>query len=137
MLPSYQNEKPSSEFKVFCFTFHHLSAQTEFLICCGLVFLFYLLYGYYAELIFTFDGISGWYITLYQFLLYTLFGLIENIKSKRHVPIKIYLLLAFLTLGTMVSYNFHECYHDNVLNLFLGPFKLLIGASQLSHTNYF
>jgi hypothetical protein len=105
MLPTYQNEKPAREFKVFCFTFHHLSPQTEFLICCGLVYFFFLLYGYFAELIFTFEGISGWYITLYQFFLYALFGLAENVKRQRNVPMKIYLLLAFLTLGTMVNFN--------------------------------
>lgn len=103
MLPSYQNDKPTSDFRVFCFKFQHLKAETEFMICCGLVFLFYLLYGYFAELIFTFEGISGWYITLVQFLYYTLFGLAENVNRQRSVPLKIYLLLAFLTLGTMVS----------------------------------
>jgi hypothetical protein len=66
------------------------------------VFLFYLIYGYFAELIFTFEGISGWYITLVQFFYYTLFGLYENTQRQRSVPLQIYLLLAFLTLGTMV-----------------------------------
>lgn len=102
MLPTHKNEKPSNELKVLCFTIRNLSDQAQFLICCGLVFLFYLFYGYFAELIFTFDGISGWYITLVQFLFYTIFGLFENVKRERTVPIKIYLLLAFLTLGTMV-----------------------------------
>jgi hypothetical protein len=37
-----------------------------------------------------------------QFLFYTIFGLFENVGRERQVPIKIYLLLAFLTLGTMV-----------------------------------
>jgi hypothetical protein len=106
MLPTHRNEKSQNEFKVFCFTFRHLSQRSEFLICCGLVFLFYLVYGYFAELIFTFEGISGWYITLIQFFFYTLFGLWENTQRQRSVPLQIYLLLAFLTLGTMVMNDF-------------------------------
>lgn len=104
MLPTHKNETTS--LKVLCFTFRHLSPKAEFLICCGLVFVFYLIYGYFAELIFTFEGVSGWYITLVQFFYYTLFGLFENARRARTVPINIYLLLAFLTLGTMVSLNF-------------------------------
>lgn len=53
-------------------------------------------------MIFTLDGVSGWYITLVQFFFYTLFGSYENLKRERSVPLKIYFLLAFLTLGTMV-----------------------------------
>lgn len=102
MLPIHKNEKPTSNLKVLCFTFSNLSPKSEFLVCCALVFLFYLVYGYIAELIFTLDGVSGWYITLVQFLCYTTFGLFENARRERNVPIKIYLLLAFLTLGTMV-----------------------------------
>jgi hypothetical protein len=103
MLPTHRNEKSSNELRVLCFKFRHLSPKAEFLICCGLVFLFYLIYGYLAELIFTYHGMSGWYITLVQFFFYSLFGLYENAKRTRSVPIKIYLLLAFLTLGTMAS----------------------------------
>lgn len=102
MLPTYKNEKTSSSLKVLCFTLNNLSPTSEFLICCALVFVLFLIYGYFAELIFTLDGVSGWYITLVQFLFYTVFGLCENVGRERSVPIKIYLLLAFLTLGTMV-----------------------------------
>lgn len=138
MLPTYQNEKPASEFRVFCFTFRHLSAEAEFLICCGLVFLFYLLYGYFAELIFTFEGISGWYITLVQFLYYTIFGLAENVRRQRTVPIKIYLLLAFLTLGTMVSIRgkINETRHDRTITLFTGLIKFLIRTFKLPDANH-
>lgn len=105
MLPTYNNEKPTSNLKVLCFAFNHLSPKSEFLLCCALVFLFYLIYGYLAELIFTLEGISGWYITLVQFLLYATFGLFENARRERSVPLRIYFLLAFLTLGTMVRAN--------------------------------
>lgn len=103
MLPTHKNEKLTNDFQVLCFTFRNLSAKTEFLICCGLVFVYYLIYGYLAELIFTLEGVSGLYITLVQFLFYTIFGLFENARRERTVPIKIYFLLAFLTLGTMAS----------------------------------
>lgn len=102
MLPTHKNEKTQSTLKVLCFSFNNLSPKAEFLTCCALVFLFYLIYGYLAELIFTLDGVSGWYITLVQFLFYTIFGLFENARRERNVPLKIYFLLAFLTLGTMV-----------------------------------
>jgi solute carrier family 35 (adenosine 3'-phospho 5'-phosphosulfate transporter), member B3 len=103
MLPTHRNEKTTSDFKVLCFTLKDLSPKSEFLVCCALVFVYYLIYGYFAELIFTYKGVSGWYITLVQFLYYTIFGLYENVGRARSVPLKIYFLLAFLTLGTMVS----------------------------------
>lgn len=59
----------------------------------------------YQELIFTLDGFRpfGWYLTLIQFGYYTVFGWIEcRIRNiSRKIPIRNYLLLAFLTLGTM------------------------------------
>lgn len=103
MLPTHKNDTPKSNLKIFCFAIENLSAKSEFLICCALVFLFYLIYGYIAELIFTLEGVSGWFITLIQFFFYALFGIIENAGKTRAVPMKIYSLLAFLTLGTMVS----------------------------------
>lgn len=57
------------------------------------------------ELIFTLDGIQpfGWYLTLIQFGYYTIFGWVEcRIRGvTRKIPLGTYLLLAFLTLGTM------------------------------------
>lgn len=135
MLPTHKGD--TATLKVLCFTFRHLSPKAEFLICCALVFVFYLIYGYFAELIFTFEGVSGWYITLVQFFFYTLFGLFENVKRTRSVPINIYLLLAFLTLGTMVScknWNY-DCWRFNDFSL-SGTFKLLFRISQLSHANH-
>lgn len=102
MLPTHKNDKSANDIKVLCFTIRNLSPKSEFLICCALVFVLFLVYGYFAELIFTLDGVSGWYITLVQFFYYAFFGLYENARRTRSVPIKIYLLLAFLTLGTMV-----------------------------------
>jgi UAA transporter family len=137
MLPTHRNEKPSNDLKVLCFTFRNLSPKSEFFVCCALVFLFYLIYGYFAELIFTLEGVSGWYITLVQFLFYTIFGVFENLNRERSVPLKIYFLLAFLTLGTMVIRNM-TFQNDDVLTVSscLGSLKLLIRIPQLSDANH-
>ncbi|CRK97914.1 CLUMA_CG011289, isoform A [Clunio marinus] len=126
MLPTHNKEKQSpNSLKVLCFTFTHLSPKAEFLIACGLVFVFYLIYGYFAELIFTLDGVSGWYITLVQFLYYTIFGLFDNVRRERTVPIKIYLLLAFLTLGTMGLSNFSLEYLNYPMQIIFKSCKLI------------
>jgi adenosine 3'-phospho 5'-phosphosulfate transporter B3 len=81
--------------------------RNKFLICVLGVFSTYLVYGYLQELIFTLDGISGWYLTLVQFFYYTIFGIVSNKQdlNNRRIPIRIYILLAFLTLGTMSLSN--------------------------------
>lgn len=140
MLPTHRNEPSPSEFKFFCFTPRHLSPRSEFLICCSLVFLFYLIYGYFAELIFTYEGISGWFITLVQFFYYTIFGLYDNARRqfRSSVPIKIYLLLAFLTLGTMVRFLNPNLFIVTLTLIYFntGSVKFLSRTSQLSHSNY-
>lgn len=137
MLPSYRNEK-SQSVKVLCCSLKNLSHRNEFFICSGLVFLFYLVYGYFAELIFTYHGVSGWYITLIQFFYYALFGLRENAKCFRQVPLKLYILLAFLTLGTMVCRTWlnKQWTIINKLFFYTGIIKLLIGIFKLSNANH-
>lgn len=84
-----QSEKP--KIKILCFDITPFSQTTQFLICCCVVFVFFLLYGYMQELIFTLDGFQpyGWYLTLVQFGYYTIFGLIEkymnNVTSRKLV----------------------------------------------------
>ncbi|KAL4670739.1 hypothetical protein H8957_010270 [Semnopithecus entellus] len=60
---------------------------TQFFICVAGVFVFYLIYGYLQELIFSVEGFKsyGWYLTLVQFAFYSIFGLIELqlIQDKR------------------------------------------------------
>lgn len=106
----HRESKPNKkEIIILCFDLTHYSGLTQFLLCCLGVFVFYLLYGYLQELIFTLDGFKpyGWFLTLIQFGYYTGFGYIERriadplSKTDRCIPIKTYLLLAFLTLGTM------------------------------------
>ncbi|XP_060045170.1 adenosine 3'-phospho 5'-phosphosulfate transporter 2 isoform X2 [Erinaceus europaeus] len=79
---------------------------TQFFICVAGVFVFYLIYGYIQELIFSLEGFKpyGWYLTLVQFAFYSIFGLIELqfIQDKRRrIPGKTYMIIAFLTVGTM------------------------------------
>uniref|UniRef100_A0A8D0GPA1 Adenosine 3'-phospho 5'-phosphosulfate transporter 2 n=1 Tax=Sphenodon punctatus TaxID=8508 RepID=A0A8D0GPA1_SPHPU len=79
---------------------------TQFFVCVGGVFLFYLIYGYLQELIFSVEGFKpfGWYLTLVQFGFYSIFGLIELqlVQDKRRrIPGKTYMMIAFLTVGTM------------------------------------
>ncbi|NXS52563.1 S35B3 protein, partial [Brachypteracias leptosomus] len=78
----------------------------QFFICVSGVFMFYLIYGYLQELIFSVEGFKpfGWYLTLVQFGFYSVFGLIELqlIQDKRRrIPGKTYMIIAFLTVGTM------------------------------------
>ncbi|XP_046395934.1 adenosine 3'-phospho 5'-phosphosulfate transporter 2 [Ischnura elegans] len=99
-----KNEK--TEVKLLCYDISGYGSTTQFFLCCFAVFVFYLLYGYLQELIFTLDGFKpfGWYLTLVQFAYYTAFGWTERkIQSSpdRKIPMKTYLLLALLTLGTM------------------------------------
>lgn len=99
------NENPG-EIKIFCFDLTFYNRTTQFLLSCTGVFLTYLIYGYMQELIFTLDGFKpfGWYLTLVQFGYYAIFGFVERKierSSRRMIPIKVYSVLAFLTLGTM------------------------------------
>ncbi|XP_008829854.1 adenosine 3'-phospho 5'-phosphosulfate transporter 2 isoform X2 [Nannospalax galili] len=79
---------------------------TQFFICVAGVFVFYLIYGYVQELIFSVEGFKpyGWYLTLVQFAFYSIFGLIElqlTQDKRRRIPGKTYMIIAFLTVGTM------------------------------------
>lgn len=79
---------------------------SQLLICIAGVFFFYLLYGYLQELIFSMEGFKpyGWYLTLVQFAFYSVFGLVElQLVSdrRRRIPGRTYVLIAFLTVGTM------------------------------------
>ncbi|XP_050508634.1 adenosine 3'-phospho 5'-phosphosulfate transporter 2-like [Diabrotica virgifera virgifera] len=91
---------------ILCLDISPYTQTIQFFLCTCAVFLFFLLYGYMQELIFTIDGFQhyGWFLTLVQFGYYSIFGLIETrirgITSRR-IPIKTYFLLALLTLGTM------------------------------------
>ncbi|KAK2156520.1 hypothetical protein LSH36_211g03011 [Paralvinella palmiformis] len=89
----------------------HLHPTSQFLVLCSGVFFFYLMYGYFQELIFRLEGFKpyGWYLTLVQFAYYTTFGLLERqVKTEdtRKIPLKAYGVLAFLTVATMGLSNY-------------------------------
>jgi len=94
-----------SNVNVLCFDLVYFSRPAQFIILSGGVFFFYLLYGYYQELIFSLPGFTGygWYLTLIQFFYYTVFGKVEMWLrgEERKVPLRTYTLLAITTVGTM------------------------------------
>ncbi|KAL0157285.1 hypothetical protein M9458_048531, partial [Cirrhinus mrigala] len=71
--------KSVEELRVLGINLNSFNTPTQFFICVAGVFLFYLIYGYLQELIFSVEGFKpfGWYLTLVQFGFYSLFGLVE------------------------------------------------------------
>ncbi|XP_075259686.1 adenosine 3'-phospho 5'-phosphosulfate transporter 2-like isoform X2 [Convolutriloba macropyga] len=71
-----------------------------------LVFITYICYAVLQEALFTRKELKpyGWFLTWIQFAFYVLFGLCEfgvSGRVVRKIPIKVYFLLAFLTVATM------------------------------------
>lgn len=99
------SNEQENQVKILCFDLTSFSKSSQFILCCVGVFALFLIYGYLQELIFTLDGFKpyGWYLTLVQFLYYTIFGYVERIThvAPRRIPMRTYLILAALTLGTM------------------------------------
>ncbi|XP_060078787.1 adenosine 3'-phospho 5'-phosphosulfate transporter 2-like [Ylistrum balloti] len=94
------------EVKLLYVNISHLPSVVQFTLLTVAAFGFYLVYGYIQELIFRLEGFRpfGWYLTLVQFAFYTLFGLVElQFKEDkiRRIPLKMYAVLAFLTVATM------------------------------------
>jgi len=91
--------------EVLCFDLVYFTKPAQFVILSAGVFFFYLLYGYYQELIFSLPGFTGygWYLTLIQFGYYSIFGKIEMLirQEERKVPLRTYTLLALTTVATM------------------------------------
>ncbi|XP_068201450.1 adenosine 3'-phospho 5'-phosphosulfate transporter 2 isoform X2 [Palaemon carinicauda] len=102
-----QNEPKKKSIKLFNVPVNAVPSTPQFLVLSSLVFVFYLIYGYVLELIFTLEGMRphGWYLTLVQFAYYAAFAAIqifasgENISKK--IPLKVYIAIAILTVGTM------------------------------------
>lgn len=130
--------------KFFGLDLTNYSPTNRFLVCCVGVFFFYLLYGYLQELIFTLKGFEpyGWFLTLIQFFYYSIFGLIEiNLTNnfKRKIPMKVYLLLAGLTLGTMGFSNASLGYLNYPTQVIFKSCKLvpvLIGSILIQGKRY-
>ncbi|MBN3321006.1 S35B3 protein, partial [Atractosteus spatula] len=98
--------KSVEELRVLGINLTSFSQPAQFFICVAGVFVFYLVYGYLQELIFSVEGFKpfGWYLTLVQFGFYSMFGLVElqlTQDKRRRIPGKTYMMIAFLTVGTM------------------------------------
>ncbi|GFS10397.1 adenosine 3'-phospho 5'-phosphosulfate transporter 2-like [Elysia marginata] len=106
-MPEDPSGKESREaVHLWCFDLTYIPRTWQFIILTTLTFAFYLVYGYMQELIFRLEGFKtfGWYLTLIQFFYYTIFGITElqfMEDKQRRIPLKMYLLLAFLTVATM------------------------------------
>ncbi|XP_039285239.1 adenosine 3'-phospho 5'-phosphosulfate transporter 2 [Nilaparvata lugens] len=101
------DSRTNTEVKILFYDISGYSSYKQVVICSIGVFLFYIIYGYLQELIFTLHGSHafGWYLTLVQFAFYSIFGFIElalqGKTGERQVSLKVYSLWAFLSLGTM------------------------------------
>lgn len=119
-----------NEINILCFNLTPYSTLTQFACCCIFVFVCYLAYGYFLELIFTGEAVKpvSLYVTLVQFLLTTSFSYIESwirIPIKRKVPIRTYAILAGLTLGTMAFSNLALSYLNYPTQLIFKSCKLI------------
>lgn len=83
--------------------------MSQFFILSSAVFVFYVLYGLAMEKIFLIPGLKreGLYLTLVQFIFYTIMAKMEMAHKyqKRKIPITTYALLAAATLTTMSLSN--------------------------------
>ncbi|KAK1172414.1 adenosine 3'-phospho 5'-phosphosulfate transporter 2 [Acipenser oxyrinchus oxyrinchus] len=98
--------KSVDELRVLGINLSSFSQPAQFSICVVGVFVFYLIYGYLQELIFSMEGFKpfGWYLTLVQFGFYSMFGLVElqlTQDKSRRIPGKTYMMIAFLSVATM------------------------------------
>ncbi|KAM3929724.1 adenosine 3'-phospho 5'-phosphosulfate transporter 2 isoform 1-T1 [Leptodactylus fuscus] len=98
--------KSVDDIRVLGINLSQFQKPVQFFICVTGVFVFYLIYGYLQELIFSVEGFRpfGWYLTLVQFGFYSMFGLVElqlTQDKRRRIPAKTYMIIAFLTVATM------------------------------------
>lgn len=138
-----KNEKVNLEVKLLFYDISNFSQLSQLLMCSTGVFVFYLMYGYMQELIFTLEGFKpfGWYLTLVQFAYYSLFGYVEMMGKKisRMIPLKTYLLLALLTLGTMGFSNSslgHLNYPTQVIFKCCKLIPVLVGGILIQQKRY-
>ncbi|CAH1105400.1 unnamed protein product [Psylliodes chrysocephalus] len=137
-------EPVAPKISILCLDISKFSKTSQFLLCSCAVFLFFLLYGYMQELIFTIDNFKhyGWFLTLIQFGYYSIFGFVEvkirKIESRK-IPIKIYFFLALLTLGTMGFSNAslgHLNYPTQVIFKCCKLIPVLIGGILIQGKRY-
>lgn len=79
---SKSGQKPQqAEINILCFNLTPYSELTQFLLCLIFVFVFYLAYGYFLELIFSNTEVKpiSLYITLVQFLMTMALSYVESL----------------------------------------------------------
>lgn len=78
---SGRKETTRNEVNILCFDLTSYSPLVQFLTCCVFVFLCYLAYGYFLELIFSAPEVKSisLYITLVQFIITTLLSYVETL----------------------------------------------------------
>jgi len=109
-ISGYRKKSDVDRVKILGYDISRLSSTLQFVICsCG-VFFFFLLYGYFQELIFIQPSIKSHalYITFLQFVLYSTFALIECYLEglkERKIPTTTYVVISFLTVATMALSN--------------------------------
>ncbi|XP_061715391.1 adenosine 3'-phospho 5'-phosphosulfate transporter 2 [Cydia pomonella] len=123
-------ESQKTEINILCLNLTPYSQLTQFLCCCIFVFICYLAYGFYLELIFSEPQVKpvSLYITLVQFIITMVLSYVESLirnPIKRKVPLKVYALLAALTLGTMSLSNLALSYLNYPTQLIFKSCKLI------------
>ncbi|CAG7828442.1 unnamed protein product, partial [Allacma fusca] len=127
-----------------CFDIGGLSSTVQFVLCSIGVFVFYLLYGYFQELIFTLEEFKpyGWYLTFIQFCFYAIFGFCETTLRRdttRKIPLRTYWILSLLTVGTMGFSNAslgHLNYPTQVIFKCCKLIPVLVGSVLIQGKKY-
>ncbi|XP_075978568.1 adenosine 3'-phospho 5'-phosphosulfate transporter 2 [Anticarsia gemmatalis] len=119
-----------AEINILCFNITPYSQFKQFIFCSIFVFVCYLAYGYFLELIFAKPEVKsvGVYITLVQFLITMSLSYGESLirnPIKRKVPLRTYAILAALTLGTMSFSNLALSYLNYPTQLIFKSCKLI------------
>ncbi|CAH2242750.1 adenosine 3'-phospho 5'-phosphosulfate transporter 2 [Pararge aegeria] len=119
-----------SEINILCLDITSFSPILQFATCAFFVFVCYLAYGYFLELIFSVPEVKpvSLYITLIQFIITMTLSFMESLirnPAKRKVPIRTYAILAALTLGTMAFSNLALSYLNYPTQLIFKSCKLI------------
>ncbi|XP_023946904.2 adenosine 3'-phospho 5'-phosphosulfate transporter 2 [Bicyclus anynana] len=138
------NGQRKSEVNILCLDITSLSPLLQFVICSIFVFVCYLAYGYFLELIFSVPEVKpvSLYITLVQFIITMSLSYVESLirnPIKRKVPLRTYAILAALTLGTMAFSNLALSYLNYPTQLIFKSCKLIpvmIGSIIILNKRY-
>ncbi|CAI5446741.1 unnamed protein product [Caenorhabditis angaria] len=113
MLPSYKNEV--EPIHLLGFNIARSQKWVQFVLLSGAIFVLYVGYGYMQELLFKMPGLKsfGWTLTFIQFLIYSGCGYGESQvwhNTRRMIPLRIYMIIAFFTVATMGLSNSSVAY---------------------------